>query len=168
MLERRFVKAELDSFRRKVVRGARQKFLPKSVSGKGSRSIRSELSEYPNSFDLDFLMEDYMEYQDKGVRGVKSGSSLAGYHYKNKMPPTSAFDKWSVRRGLAPRDAGGRFLDRNSLKFALAKHIYTHGIKPSRFFTDVFERYFKTLPEEIIEAYGLDVENFMRKTLNAK
>lgn len=90
------------------------------------------------------------------------------YSYKDKRPPASAFDKWTIRRGLAPRDDKGRFMSRRSLNFAIANSVFNYGIKPSLFFTKAFEKHFKTLPDEIIEAFGLDVEELMRITLNAK
>jgi len=36
------------------------------------------------------------------------------------------------------------------------------------FFTKPFERAFRKLPDQVIEAYGLDVEEFLKFTLNKK
>ena len=108
-----------------------------------------------------------MHYQDKGVSGTKTKYNTK-YGYTNKKPPASAFDKWSIRRGLAGRDSAGRFTGRKSLQFALANHIFRHGIRPSLFFTKAFDKEFRELPEEVVEAYGLDVERFMEITLNTK
>ena len=66
-------------------------------------------------------------------------------------------DKWIVRKGIAPKDAKGKFVSRQSLKFAIAKSIFNKGIKASHFFTKPFERAYKTLPDELIDKYGLDV-----------
>jgi hypothetical protein len=109
-------------------------------------------------------MEDYMEFQDKGVSG-KVQKYNTPFAYNNKKPPTSAFDKWTIIRGLAGRDAQGRFISRESLKFALSNHIFKYGIKPSLFFTKAFDREFKDLPDDLVEAYGLDVERLMKSTL---
>lgn len=167
MLDRENVHKVLDEFKNNVIADAKKNFIGKSASGKGVRSIDGELNTYPRSFDLDFYMEDYMEYQDKGVSGVKKKFDTP-YSYKDKRPPASAFDKWTIRRGLAPRDDKGRFMSRRSLNFAIANSVFNYGIKPSLFFTKAFEKHFKTLPDEIIEAFGLDVEELMRITLNAK
>ncbi len=67
-------------------------------------------------------------------------------------------DKWIVRKGIAPRDQSGKFLTRKSLQFALSRYIFVNGIKPSLFFTKPFETAFKNLPDELIEAYGLESE----------
>ncbi len=63
-----------------------------------------------------------------------------------------------VKRGLAPRGAGGKFVSRSSIKFALAAHIQKYGIRPSLFFTKPFEEAYKTLPDTLIDKYGLDAD----------
>jgi hypothetical protein len=47
-------------------------------------------------------------------------------------------------------------------------NIYARGIKPSLFFTKPFEAAFRKLPDELIQAYGLDVEEFLQYTINKK
>ena len=84
-------------------------------------------------------MLDYGEYQDKGVSGVKVKYDTP-FKYTNKMPPPSAFDKWGVIKGLAPRTKTGQFEKRKSLDFALAKSIFNKGIRPSLFFTKRLNR----------------------------
>ena len=59
------------------------------------------------------------------------------------MPPPSAFDKWSIRKGIAPRDKKGRFINRRSLNFLIARKVFNEGIQPSLFFTRPFNKYFK-------------------------
>ena len=167
MLEREEVQEVLNGFGKNVVRLSRRGFRKQRASGKGERSINYSLDMFPNSFSLGFQMQDYVEYQDKGVSGVKKKYPTP-YTYTNKKPPASAFDRWSVRRGIAPRDSAGRFLSRQSINFAIANHIFQYGIRPKRFFSDAFEREFKDLPDELIEAYGLDMERFMIVTLDAK
>lgn len=167
VLDRENVHKALDGFRKNVVADAKRNFIGKSASGRGIRSLEGVLETYPRSFDLDFYMEDYMEYQDKGVSGIKQKYKTP-YSYKDKRPPTKAFDRWVIRRGIAGRDEKGRFVSRNSLKFAIARSIFMYGIKPSMFFTSAFEKHFRNLPDEIIEAFGLDAEELMRITLGAK
>ena len=45
------------------------------------------------------------------------------------------------------------------------KAIFEKGIKPSLFFTKPFEKAFERLPDELVEAYGLDVEQFLKYTI---
>jgi hypothetical protein len=120
-------------------------------------SITSEIKAMPNSLRLYFDMEEYGFYQDKGVSGTKRKYDTP-FSYTNKMPPPKAFDKWIVKKGIAPRKKDGKFTTRKGLQFAIARSIFEKGIKPSLFFTKPFEKAFKNLPDEMIEAYGLEAE----------
>jgi hypothetical protein len=46
----------------------------------------------------------------------------------------------------------------------LARSIYNKGIKPSNFFTKSFEQAFDKLPEDMVKAYRLDLEEFLRSS----
>ena len=139
-------------------------------------SIGYELDVHQNSFTLKMIMEDYGIFQDRGVKGVKSGKSLDNFSYKSKggktglrgMPPPKAFDNWNVRRGRAGRNKKGQFLTRKQLNFVTALNVFKFGIKPSMFFTKPFEKAFKNLPQEVVEAFGLDVTEFIKFTSNGK
>ena len=48
----------------------------------------------------------------------------------------------------------------------IARSIYNKGIKPSLFFTKPFQKAFKNLDKDIIEAYKLDVEELLKFTTN--
>ena len=113
---------------------------------------------------VDFSMEDYGLFQDKGVSG-KRKKYKTPYTYKSKMPPPKKLDKWIVRKGIAPRNEKGQLMTRKSLQFVIARGIYFNGIKPSLFFTKPFDKAFKRMPNELIQKYGLDVDNFLEHTL---
>jgi len=149
----------LEQFRDYVIQQARSNLsrLQKNSSRKLYDSITSEIKAMPNSLRLYFDMEDYGFYQDKGVSGTKRKYNTP-FSYTNKMPPPKAFDKWIVKKGIAPRKKDGKFTTRKGLQFAIARSIFEKGIKPSLFFTKPFEKAFKNLPDEMIEAYGLEAE----------
>lgn len=130
-------------------------------------SIEYDYTVSPNSFSASITALDYGEYQDKGVSGKKKKYNTP-YSYKDKMPPAKAFDKWIVRKGIAPRNEQGQFQTRKGIAFAIARGVFINGIKPSRFLSDPFEKGFKRLPDDIIEAYGLDVETFLNFVINGK
>jgi hypothetical protein len=160
----------LNAFGKYVVQQSRSKLTQsnKNASKRLYESLGYELKVMPSSFSMAFLMENYGEYQDKGVSGTEVKYNTP-YKYTNKMPPPSAFSQWVIRKGLkGTRDASGRFVSRKGLQFAIAKSIFKKGIKPSLFFTKPFEAAFKNLPNDIVEAYGLDVENFLKTTINNK
>jgi hypothetical protein len=166
MLNKENIQRELSVFARSVVKSSRQNLtkMGKNSSKKLYDSLGSELNVSKNSFSLSFLMEKHGEFQDKGVNGkiVKHG---APFSYKDKQPPAKAFDKWIVRKGIAPRDAKGKFISRKSLTFLIARSVYLKGIKPSLFFTRPFEGAFKKLPDDVTKAFGLDMEEFLKFTL---
>jgi hypothetical protein len=111
---------------------------------------------------MEFTMEDYGFYQDKGVSGIKKKYNTP-YSYKSKMPPAKAFDKWIVRKGLAPRSSGGQFAKRKSLSFLIARSVFRNGIKPTMFFTKPFEAAYKNLPDDMVERFGLEVEQLFNQ-----
>jgi ribosomal protein S17E len=153
------VQEVLDEFKAYVIQQAKSNLtrMKKNSSKTLYNSIDGFVKKYKNSISIYFEMEDYGFYQDQGVSGTKKKYDTP-YSYKSKMPPPSKLDKWIVRKGIAPRKQGGQFVSRKSLQFLIARSIYTNGIKPSLFFTKPFEAAFKKLPDELIEKYGLDVE----------
>lgn len=158
-----------------------------NASGKLARSVDYEVEVFPNSMEFSTLMEHYGIFQDQGVKGV-GGERLSGpdkgkkwklkkvdgkyrkFSYKLSRGPAGKpsprhFDKWTIRKGLAPRSSSGKFLKRQSLNYAIAEAVYRQGLETTRFFTKPFEQLFKRLPDELIEAFGLDVENFLNLAL---
>ena len=160
------VRKELEKFKNAVIKESRNnlKNMRKDTFGKLSKSLRGQVKVSKNSFEFDFMMEEYGIYQDKGVSGTKKKYNTP-HKYTNKMPPTKALDKWIVKKGLAPRNENGKFISRQGLKFAIARKIYINGIKPSLFFTKPFEKYYKKLPNQLIQKYGLDLDKFMEFSL---
>jgi hypothetical protein len=160
----------LEDFAREVIKGARKNLKKKKASGKLQRSIKSNVKVNPKSFELDFEMEGYGQYQDAGVDGKKKryGKRKAGlptFSYKDKMPPPKSLDKWVVRKGLkGTRDAKGRFTKRQSLTFLIARSIFLKGLEPTYFFTDAFQAAYKKLPKQFIDKYELDIDNFLKFT----
>ena len=160
----------LEDFAREVVKGAKKNLKKRKASGKLQRSIKSNVKVNPKSFELDFEMEGYGQYQDAGVDGKKKryGKRKAGlptYKYTTKMPPPKSLDKWVVRKGLkGTRDTKGRFVGRKALTFIIARSIFMKGLEPTYFFTDAFQAAYKKLPKEFIDKYELDIDNFLKFT----
>ena len=156
---------ELNKFRDYVISQAKANLTRggKNVSKGLYNSIRGNVKANPNSFEMEFSMDEYGIYQDKGVSGIKKKYNT-DYKYTNKMPPAKAFDKWVVRKGLAPREKG-KFKSRKSLSFAIARSVYYNGIKPSLFFTKPFEKAIKRLPNDLVEAFGIDAIKLFNNTV---
>ena len=158
-------KKALEEFRDKVVEESK-KNLRKEKKGGGQleNDLKGgEVKVTDRSLQFEIEMPYYGEFQDKGVSGIKKKYNTP-YSYKTKMPPPSKLDKWTVRKGIAPRDEKGRFISRKSLQFAIARSIFYNGIKPSLFFTKPFEKYAKGLPKELEQAFALDTKAFLEFT----
>lgn len=167
------IQEELDKFKDYVIQQSKSNLtrLKKNSSKSLYNSIKGEAKAMPNSFYLNFEMEPYGKFIDKGVNGKKTTYSTP-YSYKTKMPPPSKLDKWIVRKGLAPRNKGkftGRKINsvgfKKSIQFLIARKIFMYGIKPSLFFTKPFEKAYKDLPDQLVEKYGLDALELFKHTI---
>lgn len=164
-------KEALEVFARRVVLLSQNNLKRRNISTSGELygSIGYVLNVYKNSFNLEFSMADYGTFVDQGVKGSKSTytqSQDSPYKYSGrfKMIPIKSLDKWLVKKGIAPRNKAGQFIDRKNLKYAMAISIYRKGIKATKFFTDPFETSFEKLPEDVTEAFGLDIDEFIELT----
>ena len=160
MLDSKEVQEAIDRFRKYVIQQSRSNLSKqrKNVNKSLYNSINGVSKVNKNSISLYFEMLDYGIFQDKGVSG-KVKKYNTDFSYKSKMPPSKVFDKWIVRKGIAPRNEKGQFMSRKSLSYLIARKIFREGIKPSLFFTKPFEKAFDRLPDEIVEAYGIDIVN---------
>lgn len=157
------VEKEFERFFKEVIRQSKQNLTKggHNASKDLYNSLDYNIDVTNNAISADFLMADYGDFIDKGVKGTQEGKSLAGYKYTTKKPPVRFLKTWLKRKTKKFRS---RDLDNRA--FAVQNIIYRRGIKPTEFFSKPFEREFKKLPDEIIEAYGLDVEDFMEFVLN--
>ena len=170
-------KEALELFAKAVKLKARQNLKRKEQisSGKLYDSINYNLDVVQTKsktlyFSLEFYMEDYGAFMDLGVKGTKSTypeSRNSPYKYSGrfKMINPASLDKWLIKKSLAPRDKSGRFVERKNLKYMIATSIYRKGLKGSKFFTGAFEEEFKNIDNQIQEAFGLDLDDFLIKTL---
>ena len=163
-------KHALSTFAKRVVSRSRANLTrnKKNVSKDLYNSVAYELEVNPNSFSLRFLMEDYAEFQDKGVSGTekkystpfsyKQSSNLLGFELA-----TGTFSNWAKFRGIRFRSKTGQFAKGGykSIGVAIALAKKKKGIKPSLFFSKPFEAAFKSLPQDIIDAFGLDITNII-------
>ena len=168
----------LIKFRDTIVNEAKAnlKSMGKDSTGNLSKSIEGQVKEMPNSISMYFQMEAYGYFQDRGVKGVKSGKSESGFKFGTGSGPkgglTSGIEKWVRLKGIKGRDKKGKFITQKSLVNAIVRSIWNKGIKPSLFFTTPFEKAFKKLPDVLVQKYGLDAEqlfdSIMKETLTKK
>jgi hypothetical protein len=134
-------------------------------------SLDYNLNVSTNSFSLTFTMEDYGEFQDKGVKGAggtrKSTSTFKKTNNKGKIwkqkaknspfsfkegkkPSVKHFKAWSEAKGLNP--------------FAVRESVFRQGISATKFFSRPFGLAFDKLPPEIVEAFKLTNDDFLQFT----
>lgn len=122
------------------------------------RSLDFEAKAMPNSFSLDISMEDYGEWVDQGRK-------------KGKGAPPADILKWINSKPIRVRDANGSFVKatdekKKSLAYLINRKIKEKGIEPTNFLTTPFNLKFEKLPNELVEAYALDVEDFLNFTID--
>lgn len=169
MLVKKNTKEYLNAFAKYVIQQSRSNLSKqnKNVDKKLYNSLDKEIEVGANSFRLAFLMEDYGTFQDKGVSGTQKKYNTP-FSYKSKKPPLKPITDWVKKRRFQFRKDNGKFMSYQSTAFLVRNGIFKNGIKPSLFFTKPFEKAFERLPDELIEAYGLDVEQFLEYTINKK
>ena len=166
-------KKSIETYADYVIKEARINLGKKdNQDGKLSTSLSYKINSTESAYIVRFFMENYGIFQDKGVRGVDSYyadkvTSSSPFSYKSKggkfglkgKPPPRAFDKWTVRKGLAPRDKKGRFLPRKTLDFLIARSIFKKGIRATSFFSGPFTEGQKIFGDEFLKAIAKDIEN---------
>ena len=172
MLDQKATYKSLDRFRKQVVKESRKNAKKFSASGELAKSLTSKLNVSKNSFSLEFLMNEYGNYQDLGVKGKKSSAKAPNSPYKfgsgkgKKGGLTKGIDKWVRIKNIQFRDRKtGRFMSYDNTAFLIRRAIYNKGLEPKLFFTKPFEKQFKKLPDTLIESFALDVEDFAEFTL---
>lgn len=158
----------LEAFKSFVIQQARTRLTKgrKNVSKGLYDSLKGYVKEMPNSILVEFEMDEYGVYQDKGVSGTQKKYNTP-FSYKSKMPPIKPLADWAKARNIRLRDEQGKFKkgNYNTIGYLIARSIYRKGIKPSLFFTKPFEQAFEKLPNELVEKFGLDIEGFLAYTL---
>lgn len=171
------VQKVLNRFRDHVVSVSKRNLTngKKNSSKKLYNSIKGNVKAMPNSFSMEFTMEDYGVFIDEGVKGANPSKVSKNAKIKGQQAPNSKYrfgsgstknydkfvsslEQWLKRKGFQLRDKKGKFAkgSRKTLAHVIARNIYNRGIKPSLFFTKPFEAAYKNLPQELVEAYGLE------------
>jgi|TARA_Y100000401_G_scaffold116607_1_gene122807 hypothetical protein len=159
----------LNSFGQQVVNRAKG-ILQKKKGGKTrlEKTISFELVPIDEGYSVRFFMADYGTFVDKGVSGTKQTQKFQNYQgkvisspykYTTKQPPSGVLDKWVVRKGIAPRDEGGRFIKRKSLVYLIARKIKRDGIKGIAFFQKPLMLGLRQFGSDLLEGVKEDIIN---------
>jgi len=164
----------LDSFGRYVVKQARTNLSKgdKNATSDLYNSIGFEISSDSKGFTIQFYMDSYGKFVDKGVSGTDkkrkykdySGKVVPSpYKYKSKQPPTSIIEKWIKTRGLKGRDEKtGRYITDKSLAFLIARSIKEKGIKGISFFQRPLELGINRLSNDLLQGIKEDITEVLK------
>ena len=176
------LKEVLDKYGKYVVQQAKSnltKDKDKYGGNKGGgalyNSIEYKLDREPSFFLLDFLMEDYAPFVDKGVRGKTStypetASAMSKFQYgsgtgkkgglTNAIYNPSTKTGWLKKKKFQWKDKKtGKFMSYETMSFLIARSIYNKGLKANLFFTKPFEKGLERLPQQLYEAFVTDVDS---------
>ena len=163
----------LNSFGKQVVNRAKGNLQKAKGGGTNlENSISFKVIADGDGFSVQFYMDSYGTFVDKGVSGTKvkrkfkdyKGQTLSSpYGYKNSkdhsQPPSSALDKWIVKKGIAPRDKKGRFISRKSISFLIARSIGRNGIQGISFFQKPLGLGLKQFGKDLLGSIKEDIIN---------
>ena len=159
----------LNSFGKQVVNRAKGN-LQKSKGGGTNleKSLSFKVVTSAEGFSVQFYMDSYGTFVDKGVSGTevkrsfkdyKGKTITSPYKYTTKQPPSRVLDKWIVKKGIAPRDEKGRFMSRKSISFLIARSIKRKGIQGISFFQRPLQLGLKDFGKEMLGAVKDDIIN---------
>ena len=175
MLDKKETLTTLEAFNKYVIQQARTNLTKgnKNVSKKLYDSLKATSKVNPNSIENYIEMEQYGQFLDLGVKGKVSSQRAPNSPFKfgsgtgRKGGLTEGIRGWvKARRFQFRNKENGKFMTYEQTAQLITRSIYLKGTKPTLFFSKPFEKGFDKLPDELIKAYGLDIESFMKFTLN--
>ena len=159
----------LNSFGKQVVNRAKGNLQKAKGGGTNlEKSLSFKVITSAEGFSVQFYMDSYGTFVDKGVSGTKvkrsfkdyKGRTISSpYKYTTKQPPSRVLDKWIVKKGIAPRDEKGRFMSRKSISFLIARSIKRKGIQGISFFQKPLMLGLKQFGKEMLGAVKDDIIN---------
>jgi len=159
----------LNSFGKQVLNRAKGNLQKAKGGGTNlEKSLSFKVITSPEGFSVQFYMDSYGTFVDKGVSGTEvkrsfkdyKGRTISSpYKYTTKQPPSRVLDKWIVKKGIAPRDEKGRFMSRKSISFLIARSIKRKGIQGISFFQKPLMLGLKQFGKEMLGAVKNDIIN---------
>ena len=165
---------ELKIFGKEVVKNAKKNLNKNKIK---NSDLADSLRYVVTDDVLTFYMSDYGEFIDAGVKGVggtkktEKGVKLSSpmpwkkkkvtnnkFKYRNKKPPFMAFNGWSIKKGIAPRNKKGQFMSRKSILFAIANSVYHTGLKTTNFFQNAFYDEIDNMSDSLSDSLALKIE----------
>ena len=142
------LEAVMTQYAKYVIQQSRSR-LTKDDKGGGDlyNSLSYNLLEDDQAMLVEFMMEDYGAFVDRGVKGKTStypqtSAALSPFQYGSGTGPkgglTKGIDKWLRKKRFQWRDKKGKFMSYQSMRYLIVKSIYNKGLKANLFFTKPF------------------------------
>ena len=156
-----------------------------------SRKIKSQvIGDFKSTPVVKFTMPKYGAFVDTGVKGTgikpkspnaqplkmkkvlnsKFANLMFGFNKQpafkksKSMIPPKVLDKWVIQMGIkGTRGAKGRFVSRNSIKFAMAISIHRQGLTGTGFFTKPLGQNLGIMYKDLEKAYAKDLTNLLKQ-----
>ena len=165
----------LNSFGKYVVQQSRTNLTKgkKNVSKDLYNSISFKVITDADGFTVQFFMDSYGTFVDKGVSGnkkertyknYKGETKVTDYKYTTKGPPVDILSKWIKKRGIKPKGIArgrskitGQYI--SGLAYYISAKIKSQGIKGISFFQRPLQLGLETFGKEMLGAVKDDIIN---------
>jgi hypothetical protein len=178
------VERYFESLGREIVKRAKRNLQNDKGDTSLSRSIKFKVQDTGDGYKLEFSMDSYGMFVDKGVRGaggtIKTGKHKGDWGGKRFYKTYEGIKKQSPYRFGSGKSRGGsiyrgiskfikknnikgrssitgRFITNKSLTFAIVKVLWTKGIHGISFFQKALQFGLSTMPEELGAAIKTDI-----------
>jgi hypothetical protein len=167
----------LKDFNKEVIKQARANLTRKGKRDTNTlyKEMNSTVSVGKNSFYSNISFggaKEYWDFIDKGVKGATSSNKAPKSPYKFGTGTTkggfkSSIDGWVKRKGIQFRQREGKgvkgqFLSYDQTSFLIRRSIWNKGLETTNFISRPFELAFKRLPNEVVQAYSLDLDSTLK------
>lgn len=158
----------LNSFGKQVVNRAKGSIQKSKGGGTAlENSISFKVLADNSGFTIQFFMNSYGTFVDKGVSGTaknrkykdyENKTESSPYRYSNKQPPPDILARWISKKGIKGRDKKtGRFISNMSLAFLMGRAIKRDGIQGISFFQKPLGLGLKQFGKEMLGAVEEDI-----------
>tara|TARA_R110001606_G_scaffold293574_1_gene441343 strand:- start:3 stop:530 length:528 start_codon:yes stop_codon:yes gene_type:complete len=165
------LEAVMTKYAKYVIQQSRSN-LTKDDKGSGNlyNSLSYGLVEDDEAMLVEFMMEDYGAFVDRGVKGKTStypetSAALSQFQYGSGTGPkgglTKGIDKWLRKKRFQWRDKKGRFMSYKSMRYLIVKSIYNKGLKANLFFSKPFKAGINKYELSMAKAFVADIESQM-------
>jgi hypothetical protein len=169
----------LESFGKYIVKQARTNLTKakKNDTKDLYNSISFKVTQNAQGFSVQFFMQDYGTFVDKGVSGTNKQRKFTNYEGRSIISPyrfgtgsakvgkskggmSGIMAKWAKRKGFQWKDKEtGKFMSHKSMGYLIARSIYSKGIQGISFFQRPLQLGMKNLPKEMLRAVKDDIIN---------